>query len=824
MGYDITFQIVSVHQLQQVFRHLVDGEPPPPSPFDDRDDAEVVWSEARRRVLAGPAEDAAKTACQLAALWSASSHPFVWTRNLGITYHPLRMEDELQGLPSTGFGSVPWFLEPVLDLRPELRPHVPTYLDGNYTTGGYCRDPERAAEAVKAFWRELPPNLQSRITPLLTLLRAAQREGTGVLEATDLLGVPDAEQPRLAWPGLQRSPLGEGPLTAEEWAATAAVWRTRDVDGTNALGDMEDLLDEVLRADVSDEAVLRPVCEVLDRIRDSWLTLPDPVITQVLTHLEPALERGLHPQAWIAFDRIRGKLSAQGHEPSLDPSWALEALRHHPSDAPLAKAITSLYGPFVTEFRTPSPELAQTLLPATLGADGESSWYLMRCAGDGAYATLLEAPPAEVRLDVIMHAMDLVSMPRQLHPRLLHVLLQQLQAAPSEEGIAEIVRVVEWLLIRISDEPPSQDIVEGIAELWGRMWEVAPEAASFDVAYMLRTSELTERVLPHLLASPPSDAGVGAVLSALTLTPYDDRDGVLQRHQARVLPLLAHGLASDDPNVRRTTLQCLNETQHAPWLAPVLHERLEAGDAEVVDRLLVLVPSEPDTIRRALGVVLRSDRRPAWLSEWAYEASQGARSLVSLSDVLPDDLSPEQQRRVVEDLFEYALVRIDRRDASRAQHLLAHTRAVVPEDQQPHWILLDAMARDSPEDPAFADLVRAGDAGVLLAGLRAHVAIARPDRLAGLAQELSSRCIRHGDPDVAVEIVDAVVQEVPAGRRPDLIYNQACAHAVAGRAEAAVASLQRAVDLDPTQAADARADTDFDAMREHPNFVVLTSP
>jgi tetratricopeptide (TPR) repeat protein len=53
---------------------------------------------------------------------------------------------------------------------------------------------------------------------------------------------------------------------------------------------------------------------------------------------------------------------------------------------------------------------------------------------------------------------------------------------------------------------------------------------------------------------------------------------------------------------------------------------------------------------------------------------------------------------------------------------------------------------------------------------------------------------------------------------PRLLFNLACFESLGGRHEEAIAHLRRAVELDPSFAAYARKDTDFDPIRDDPAF------
>jgi tetratricopeptide (TPR) repeat protein len=57
----------------------------------------------------------------------------------------------------------------------------------------------------------------------------------------------------------------------------------------------------------------------------------------------------------------------------------------------------------------------------------------------------------------------------------------------------------------------------------------------------------------------------------------------------------------------------------------------------------------------------------------------------------------------------------------------------------------------------------------------------------------------------------------------DLYYNTACFEARAGRTDAALAHLRRAVELKPSLAESAREDEDLAALREHPAFAEIVA-
>lgn len=76
---------------------------------------------------------------------------------------------------------------------------------------------------------------------------------------------------------------------------------------------------------------------------------------------------------------------------------------------------------------------------------------------------------------------------------------------------------------------------------------------------------------------------------------------------------------------------------------------------------------------------------------------------------------------------------------------------------------------------------------------------------------------QRGEPERAYELLAAANEEHPDS--PNVLYNLACAEALTGKSEEAVAHLRRAVELYGPFARIARDDPDFDSIREHPGFV-----
>jgi tetratricopeptide (TPR) repeat protein len=95
----------------------------------------------------------------------------------------------------------------------------------------------------------------------------------------------------------------------------------------------------------------------------------------------------------------------------------------------------------------------------------------------------------------------------------------------------------------------------------------------------------------------------------------------------------------------------------------------------------------------------------------------------------------------------------------------------------------------------------------------------RGDRFTVSPWERSAEALRHwatGDWALAIEALRRQLEDQPddAG----VLYNLACAEARAGRVEAALTHLTRAVELEPRFADNAQTDGDLDAIRADPSF------
>jgi tetratricopeptide (TPR) repeat protein len=73
-----------------------------------------------------------------------------------------------------------------------------------------------------------------------------------------------------------------------------------------------------------------------------------------------------------------------------------------------------------------------------------------------------------------------------------------------------------------------------------------------------------------------------------------------------------------------------------------------------------------------------------------------------------------------------------------------------------------------------------------------------------------------GDHDGAVALIREALERSPDN--PSVLYNLACAESLGGHTDEALEHLARSVELNPTCAEWARADQDFDPIREDPRF------
>ena len=305
MGFEATFQLVRRIEVDEMLRCLVEGLPPPAGAFNLRTDAASRWDAAREAILHGDAETAAREACRLVISWCAASLPGVSARNLAVTSRPLRMEPALEDMPTEGFGPAEPLFAELLRVRPELARALPRSLDASVGIGALATRPEEAADALRAWSRELAPPLRERLLPLLRVLRAGQRHGLCVLECECLDEPAHDADGLLCWPGLDRFGLDGPALSAKEWSRLARA-------GLTSEGDLSDLCDRVVEVAPDDHDRRSAVLTLLARRRQTprgeaieELTAPRPTTEdarRLRRWLEGVLDQKTVPEgAWTAF-------------------------------------------------------------------------------------------------------------------------------------------------------------------------------------------------------------------------------------------------------------------------------------------------------------------------------------------------------------------------------------------------------------------------------------------------------------------------------------------------------------------------------------------
>lgn len=540
MGYDVSFQLIDPRRVQdELLPRLLDGGPPP-APFDARPDAAASWSRARAAVLGGEPPIAARAACELVLAWSARTLPHATTRNLAVTHHPLRMEDELQGIPNAGFGSAEPLFGPLVARRPELRGHFPSRLGDDSSPGGLCRDPDFAGREMRRFRLGLPDQLRRRVSPVLSALRAAERRRLFVWEnALDLeLAAPEL----LRWPGLTRWGADDGPLSAAEWTRLADV-------GLTCVGDVLDLMDVAVTLDpAADTAAVREVLRLLRRIDPGHLAdHGGPVVRWLHT---AGRHPDLHLGAWLAEQLVErgfdgGDVSLAGVTPAA-PGAA----------AALARSILE------------EPPTGTT--PLAL------DWVVRRAAAEHA-----GSPEVERIVEVVL-------------PGAARALAT---APPSGRLGGPVASRGQWtsLCFALRDAACSDGAVPpALRPLFARAWKVILEVDP-DLAgnFAERIGGALGECLAVLFEDRPAPSreqmtAVSALFHAADGPLREaERAAITAAHGDALVALVHFGLAHD----RRAVSRLLRRLDVEPRLAPMFEGALRSGDLALAEDLVFHVPS-----------------------------------------------------------------------------------------------------------------------------------------------------------------------------------------------------------------------------------------
>jgi tetratricopeptide (TPR) repeat protein len=122
-----------------------------------------------------------------------------------------------------------------------------------------------------------------------------------------------------------------------------------------------------------------------------------------------------------------------------------------------------------------------------------------------------------------------------------------------------------------------------------------------------------------------------------------------------------------------------------------------------------------------------------------------------------------------------------------------------------------------PESRRVATALEDGTTALAIGGVAGRAYEISPWE-ASAAASLAAR--EHG-PDAAVEVMAPALAEHPDNGH--VLYNTACFEALAGRRDDALEHLRRAIEIDPRTRAWAAEDSDFDAIRDDPEFPSLTA-
>lgn len=589
MGYDCHFQLIDAAATARMLEALVAGSPPPPSAFDALPEAASLWTRAREWVLGPDRVAAARAAGELVAHWNAASFAFVWTRNLGATYHPIRMEDALKGFASGYFMSPTYTLFGALpaDLAWSGR------LEGSSQIGGYVVEVDEAAADIRALYDDLHEPMQRRLRPILALFRAAQRHGLTVLESTDLLSVTSAHAAMLHWPGLARFGLDGDALSAEEWSAFA---RARP-----PATDLHDALDRIVACDPRDADARRAVLSLLtEHASVEWSSAERARIASWITQCIATEDLALASRAMAAYG-AGGAASSSAPDES-----ALVALLASTDDPAIAAHWIERYSPPpgwgpARETMTPSAPIAAALLEALCRLaprfGGVAPGYFARHlldhgASTRAFALLLDGDARVQYLHEI--AMDLrVSTMAETPDALLRsadaaIARGAVSAGPARWYGEELARIME----RPVESAPGGALRERAAELWCALYEREPSIGPTYAEDYVDDVVFVQRVAERLLRGPRSTEQLRAVAATLRLAAgWEDDDGdwiapFCERNRGALRALIELGLASDDRGSQRAASSLLAPAAMDDGSAErALRDAVERGELARIEEL-----------------------------------------------------------------------------------------------------------------------------------------------------------------------------------------------------------------------------------------------
>jgi hypothetical protein len=117
-----------------------------------------------------------------------------------------------------------------------------------------------------------------------------------------------------------------------------------------------------------------------------------------------------------------------------------------------------------------------------------------------------------------------------------------------------------------------------------------------------------------------------------------------------------------------------------------------------------------------------------------------------------------------------------------------------------------------PESRRVATALADGTTAIAVGGARGRPYEVSPWEPTFAAKPLADA----GDPGAAADLMADVLADHPDN--PTVLYNTACFEALAGRRDAALAHLGRAIEIAPQTREWAAKDEDFDSIRDDPTF------
>ncbi|PRP93657.1 TPR end-of-group domain-containing protein [Enhygromyxa salina] len=771
MGWDCTFHLVDTDAIEQAIEALViAGDPPPALLSAYPEQGAALWREAARRVLDEPPEQACQIACQIAIYVASSSLPHHSERGVALSFGFDPSPPRRSGcwIPDSCMSSPQSMFAALLGKRPELDGKFRTCFETNCDTGVFIR-PEHIATALQAVlghMRDIDGHERRRFVGLERVLWAARRHGLAYWEATDL-GVAQT-RPELLVP----------PPKPKRAAPAPAV-----VDKSG--------LDELLEAHADGVELLGAVFELITSTGSSdartWLESKGPAHACTLAGVE-LLARELD-SAHVARRQAAAAMLAKTYKRAKAPIKAtllplVMACLRSDDAVVLRHALAVELAPKVLdaalfEIVATRLELLREDPPAMLAAAAWLEvailrrWKRTEAAPDlaGLLAAMLAHSSADVRA-AVRRTLDRVftSSSLPLHKAAIDIFVAHEQHEPVPEHVPLCLAVYpelpEQLRVRVRALIPD---VPATILAGGFFWRLFQQRADFP--------ELTEACV-GFLAHDNHGLRTWAI----------DRANMLSGREVEA--------ARDHLAMIAAALERVESLDHAQALVTCV-------DAQLVG----LARDGDEAGAVALGVSQGDGGNPvdAVVAKLATSWRAAGRG---------DDASAleEFSRGCFDRAGELALgwgraALWLHGDARRDPEMLAQALVL-------HW----NQDADRCRDHALW-LAEAGHGATVPRALERHIAKrGTGSRFVNLILGLGAMLENGGDPSAAIQVARVGFAHQ---QHPDFLYNESCALLALGDVEGAAQTLSRAIGLDPKQAQDARGDSAFAGVLDHPSFAPL---